>query len=95
MSLAVLKGILALAATSALLAASAILYQRRGTIGFLLQLLGAACFVVVALAHVFEALAILSTLGWGQPHSVGHYIDLGATVLGVTFIVVGVIVAAR
>jgi hypothetical protein len=39
-------------------------------------------------AHVFEAFAILSALGWGQPHSIGHYIDLGATVLGVTFIVV-------
>lgn len=42
-----------------------------------------------------EAFAILSALGWGQPHSIGHYIDLGATVLAVTFIVVGVIVAAR
>jgi len=82
MNLAALKGILALAATSTLLAGLAILYRRRGTIGVLLLLLGAACFVVVALAHVFEALALLSALGWGQPRSIGHYIDLGATVLG-------------
>src|SRR5262249_55588479 len=84
-----LKGILALAATSTLLAGSAIHHQRRGTIGSLLQLLGAACFVVVALAHVFEALAILSALGWGQPRSIGHYIDLGAAVLGVTLVFAG------
>jgi hypothetical protein len=95
MNLAVLKGILALAATSTLLAGLAIRYRRRGTIGVLLQLLGAACFVVVALAHVFEAFAIVSALGWGQLRSIGHYIDFGATVLGVTFLVVGVIVAVR
>ena len=55
----------------------------------------AGCFVVVALAHVFEAFAIVSALGWGQLRSIGHYIDFGATVLGVTFLLVGVIVAVR
>jgi hypothetical protein len=89
MNLAVLKGILALAATATLLAGSTILYQRRRTLGSFLPLLGAACFVVVALAHVCEALAILSAFGWGQPRSIGHYIDLGAMVLGVTFVSAG------
>jgi len=89
MNLAVLKSILALAATSTLLAGSAILYQRRGTIGSVLQLLGAACSVVVALAHVFEALAVLSAFGWGQPRSIGHYVDLGAAVLGLTLVSAG------
>src|SRR2546425_12518944 len=89
MKQAVVKGILALAATSMLLAGSAILYQRRGTVGSALQLLGVACFVVVALAHVFETLAILPALGWGQPRSIGHYIDLGAAVLGVTLVSAG------
>jgi hypothetical protein len=91
MTPAVLKGILALAATSMLLAGSAILYHRRGTVGFALQLLGVACFVVVALTHVFEALAILPALGWGQPGSIGHYIDLGAAVLGLTLVSAGLL----
>src|SRR5215510_7277590 len=83
MNVAVLKGLLALAATSALFAGSAIRYHRRGTVGSALQLVGVACFVVVALAHVCEAPALLPALGWGQPRSLGHYIDLGAAVLGI------------
>ena len=86
MNLAVLKGALALAGTAALLVGAAILYRRRGTLDAALQLLGVACFVVVALAHVFEALAILPALGWGHPRSVGHYIDMAAAVLGVTLV---------
>jgi hypothetical protein len=30
----------------------------------------------VAIAHVFEVFLILPAFGCGQPHSVGHYIDL-------------------
>lgn len=89
MNPAALKSILALVATSTLFAGAAMLYQRRGTTGSALQLLGVACFVVVALAHAFEALAILPVLGWGQPNSIGHYIDLGAAVLGVTLVSAG------
>jgi succinate dehydrogenase/fumarate reductase cytochrome b subunit len=91
MNLVVLKGILALTATSVLFAGSAILYRRRGTVGSVLQLLGVACFVVVALAHIFEALTIFPALGWGQPRSIGHYIDLGAAVLGVALVSAGLL----
>src|SRR5438105_7936065 len=91
MNVAVLEGILALAATSTLLVGLAILYRRRGTVGSALQLLGVACFVVVAITHVFEALAILPALGWGQPRSIGHFIDLGAAVLGLTLVCAGLL----
>ncbi|TMA07234.1 MAG: hypothetical protein E6J89_16800 [Deltaproteobacteria bacterium] len=91
MNLAVLKGVLALLATSALLAGSAILYKRHGTVGSALRLLGVAWFVVVAVAHVFEALVILPALGWGQSRSIGHYIDLGAAVVGVTLVSAGLL----
>jgi len=91
MNLEVLKGILALAATSALFAGSAIRYRRRGTVGSVLQLLGVACFIVVALTHVFEAFAIFPALGWGQPRSIGHYIDLGAAILGITLVFAGLL----
>ena len=90
-NLPVLKSILALAATSALLGGSAILYRRRGSMGSVLQFLGVACFVVVALTHVFEAFAILPSLGWGQPRSIGHYIDLGAAILGLTLLFAGLL----
>jgi len=82
---------MALAATSTLLVGLAIFYRRRGTVGSALRLLGGASFVVVALTHVFEALAILPALGWGQRHSVGHYIDLGAAVLGLTSVSAGLL----
>ena len=91
MNVAVLKGVLALLATSALLAGSAILYKRHGTVSSARQLLGVACFVVVAVAHVFEALVILPALGWGQSRSIGHYIDLGAAVVGVTLVSAGLL----
>src|SRR5260221_11550221 len=91
MNLAVLKGILALAATSALFAGAAILCRRRVTVGSVLRLLGVACVVVVALTHVFEAFAIFPALGWGQPRSIGHYIDLGAAILGLTLMCVGLL----
>lgn len=82
----VLKSFLALAAASALLVGSAILYRRRRSAGFVLLFLGAVCFIVVALAHIFEALGILRAAGWGRPHSLGHYIDLLAAVLGLTLV---------
>jgi len=94
MNVAVLEGILALAATSTLLVGLAILCRRCGTVDSALKLLGVACFVVfvaVALTHVSEALAILPTLGWGQPRSIGHYIDLGAAVLGLTLVFAGLL----
>jgi len=91
MNLVTLKGILALGATSALFAGSAILYARRGTWGSILQLLGVACFVVVALTHFFEAFAIFPVLGWGKPRSIGHYIDLGAAVLGIALVSAGLL----
>jgi hypothetical protein len=84
MNVTVPKVLLALAATSTLLVASAIVHRRRRSIGSALQFLGAACFVIVALTHVFEAFEILPVAGWGQPRSFGHYIDLGAAVLGIT-----------
>jgi succinate dehydrogenase/fumarate reductase cytochrome b subunit len=56
----------------------------------LLQILGAACLVVVVLTHIAEALR-LSGVGWGEPHSVGHYLDLTSAVLGVTLLAIAVV----
>ena len=54
-----------------------------------LQLLGAACLVMVVLAHVAEALHFLPKMGWGMPNSPGHYLDLVSAVLGLTLLSLG------
>jgi hypothetical protein len=51
----------------------------------ILQLLGAGCLVVVALAHICEALHLFPSMGWGLERSAGHYLDLGSAVLRLTF----------
>src|SRR5262249_3369561 len=48
-----------------------------------LQALGLVCFGLMALTHAFEAFAIFPGFGWGQPQSVGHYLDLGAALGGI------------
>jgi hypothetical protein len=35
--------------------------------------------------------APVSGNGWGEPHSLGHYVDLSSTVLGVTLLTVAVV----
>jgi hypothetical protein len=49
----------------------------------------------MALTHVFEAFAILPTLGWGQAHTVGHFIDLSAALLGVAFVTASFLLRQR
>lgn len=39
------------------------------------QLIGAAFLGVVVLTHVAERFSLFSTMGWGQPNTVGHYLD--------------------
>ena len=84
----VLKGLLALSAACAFLGMSATLLLRSPGLRSKLQASGLGCFGIMALAHVFETFTILSALGWGQPHSVGHFIDLTATLLGIVFVAV-------
>ena len=49
---------------------------------------------LAAMFAVFEAFAILPSLGWGQPHSIGHFIDLWAAILGLTLVFIGLVVQA-
>ena len=90
MKAVVLKGLLALAAACVFLGVSAALFLTRRHLASTLQALGLLCFGVMALTHAFEAFAIFPTLGWGQPRSVGHYIDLIAALSGIALLVAGV-----
>ena len=89
MNATLLKALVALVTVGMLLAWSAAVFFRGKALCSLLQLLGAACLVVVALTHVFEALHLFPWMQWGSPHSVGHYLDFGSAVLGLTLFSVG------
>ena len=67
-------------------------FARSKTLSTLLQLLGAGFLIIVVLTHVAEALPVLPSMGWGEPHSVGHYTDLVSAVLGTTLLIVAFVV---
>jgi NTE family protein len=50
------------------------------------QLIGAAFLIIVVFAHLAETYALLPSMGWGLPHSVGHYIDLASAFCGLLFL---------
>jgi hypothetical protein len=61
------------------------------TIWRFLQLLGAVCLVIVVLTHVAENHHIFPAMGWGQPNTAGHYLDLASAILGCTLLALGFI----
>jgi len=74
-----------------LLARSIVRVRQARTQSAIFQLVGACFLTVVVLAHVAEGLPVLPGLGWGQPHSVGHYIDFISLVAGIGFLIAAVI----
>jgi hypothetical protein len=92
---AVFKGLLTLGASCIFFGVSVALFLTRRSLGSALQAVGIGCFGVMALTHVFEAFSILPSLGWGQPHGPGHFIDLVAALLGVTLVTASFLVRPR
>jgi hypothetical protein len=84
-----LKALAALVPTCVLLVGSVVSFVRERTISAFLQLVGAGCLVLVVLTHVCEALHLFPAMGWGREDSIGHYLDLGSAVLGVTLFPLG------
>src|SRR5262249_60790044 len=68
---------------------SVIWFCRGKTIWSFLQLVGAACLVVVVICHLCEALHLFPLMHWGLKHSVGHYLDFWSCALGLTLFPVG------
>jgi len=93
-SATLLTSLIALFPMCLLLAGAATLFFRARTANSLLQLIGSLGLVVVVLAHVCEALQIFPWVHWGMEHSIGHYIDLSAALLGVTLFPVGYLLHA-
>jgi hypothetical protein len=69
--------------------ASNIRLHRRPTHGVKrrLALASLVCFAIVVLTHVAERWNIFPVMGWGQPDSPGHYLDLASAILGIALLV--------
>jgi hypothetical protein len=89
MNVTLLKALVAFLPAAMLFSGSAALFFRGKSVCSFLQLLGAACLVVVVLTHVSEALHLFPWMHWGAEHSIGHYLDFGSAVLGLTLFPIG------
>jgi hypothetical protein len=88
------KSLVALVPAGILFVGSVLLFLRGRILGSFLQLLGAGCLVMVVLTHICEALHLFPWMHWGAVHSVGHYLDLGSAVLGLTLFPIGYLLHA-
>jgi hypothetical protein len=84
-----IKAVVALVPACGLLAYSVILFFRGKSVGSLLQLFGAACLVLIVLTHICEALHLFDWMGWGEPRSAGHYLNVCFAVLALTLLAAG------
>src|SRR5216684_6286128 len=89
MNVALFKALVALVPVFMLFSGSLVWFRRRKTSCSFLQLLGAACLVMVVLSHVCEALHLFPWMHWGMEHSIGHYLDMWSAVLGLTLFPIG------
>jgi hypothetical protein len=76
------KAAIALIPAVTLVVYSAALLAKKPSVAAGLQLSGAIFLLVIVLTHIAEALRVFRSMGWGQPNSVGHYIDLASATLG-------------
>jgi len=94
MNVTLLKAVIALLPVGMLLCGSAVLFFRGNSGRSFLQLLGAACLMLVVLTHVSEALHLFPWMHWGAEHSIGHYLDFWSAVVGLTLFPLGYLLQA-
>jgi hypothetical protein len=61
------------------------------TLWRLLRLIGLGLLIVVVLTHVAERFHIFPSMGWGQPNSIGHYLDLVSAIFGCGLLLMGLV----
>lgn len=66
----------------AVLFTSVFQFAKDRSTGASVQLVGAVCLGAVIFFHVAEAYRLIPSMGWGLPHSPGHYLDLWSAVAG-------------
>lgn len=79
----------------ALLAFSVVRWWRTPTASARAQVLGAIFAWIVILAHIAEAFNVWPSMGWGQPHSIGHYTDLASGLFSVILLAMAAVLAMR
>jgi hypothetical protein len=89
MNFTLLKAMVALVPTGMVFSGSIVLFFRERSLGAFLQLIGAGCLVMVVLTHFCEALRLFPWMQWGGEHSIGHYLDIGSAVVGLTLFPIG------
>lgn len=89
-----LKALVALVPAGMLLLGSVRLFRAAGRLSGLLQVLGAAGLVLVALTHICEGLHLFPAMGWGSEQSAGHYLDLASAICGFTLFPLGYLLHA-
>jgi len=94
MNITLLKALIALLPTCMLFSSSVVLFLKGRTTSSFLQLVGAACLVMVVLTHVSEALHIFHSMHWGAERSVSHYLDFWSAILGFTLFPIGYFISA-
>ena len=91
-----LKGILTVGAPVALIALWVVLLmRRRRTVGSILQLVGISGLMVGALTLVCDAFGLFPALHWEEPGSIGHYIGVIPTAVGVPLLFIGILLRRR
>jgi len=88
------KALIALLPAGVLFVGSVVLFFKTKTISTFLQLLGAACLLMVVLTHVCEAFHLFPSMHFGREHSVGHYLDVWSAVLGFSLFPIGYLLHA-
>jgi hypothetical protein len=64
-------------------------FVRERSVPASVQLLGATFLIMVVFAHVAEAFDLFPSMGWGLPHSAGHYIDTANAICGLLLLSTG------
>lgn len=77
-----------------LVTAAAVHFRRARRLCTTLQLVGATGFLLVVLTHVCEGLGLFPSMGWGEPHSAGHYLDLASVLTGIVTFPLGYLLNA-
>jgi hypothetical protein len=85
----IVKSVIALFPASLLLCGSVALFRTAQSMWVSLQLIGSLFFLIVVFAHMCEALGMLNWMHWGLENSIGHYLDLGSALLGLTLFPAG------
>lgn len=86
-----IKALIALIAVCLLFYWSKKTLSKKKNLSSRLLVIGSAFLIIVPIVHIFEVTRLFAFMGWGNPHSFGHYLDLTSAVLGLTLFPFGLI----